>query len=54
MTVEATKPHITWKPPLTEIFAMSAALLILLVPFQCFVKVMIYMILWNVVFIGFG
>jgi hypothetical protein len=25
--VEATSPHITWKPPLTEIFAMSAALL---------------------------
>ena len=27
MTVEATSPHITWNPPLTEIFAMSAALL---------------------------
>ena len=28
MTVEATRPHMTWKPPLTEILAMSAALLI--------------------------
>jgi hypothetical protein len=26
--VETTKPHITWKPPLTETLAMSAALLI--------------------------
>jgi hypothetical protein len=27
MTVEATKPHKRWKSPLTEILAMSAALL---------------------------
>jgi hypothetical protein len=32
--VEATKPHMTWKPPLTETLAISAALLIAFL-FQC-------------------
>ena len=27
MIVEVASPHMRWKPPLTEVFAMSAALL---------------------------
>jgi hypothetical protein len=35
MTVETTSPHITWKPPLNEVLAISVALLIP-VPFSLF------------------
>jgi hypothetical protein len=32
MTVEATKPHKRWKPPLTETLAMPAAFVIYVSP----------------------